>query len=461
MSPGTARRSRWTLRSLSTEAERADLVPELEGGWAGARTALLVYLVLLLALPQQLIIAPLGFTGSPATIWGLGCFLWWVWYHVNRAHRVGEPRAVRRAALLFFAAVLLSYTRAMTAPMAADELSVADGGLLRVLSWLGILLLAADGLADLDDWHAVLDWFMALVGLLALLGIVQALTGQVWVDRISIPGLTPNTVVELTAPRDGHPRPVGTATHAIEFGQILTMGLLVSSAAASVRGTWMNRSVALLCGGCAILVVSRSAVVSIVVGFAVLMSALTHRQRIRGAFLGFLVLLAAFMLQPGLLGTLGRMFTGVGEDASARSRTDSYDYALHAIASHPFVGKGFGTFLPKYRTLDNQWLLSAIEIGAVGVVALILLMTAVVSSGFRSERRLKARADRVVARSLSASVLAVCVGMLFYDGFSFPQATDLLFLICGVAAASFRISLAPQSRGAQMGLSGRDNHANT
>jgi O-antigen ligase len=177
-----------------------------------------------------------------------------------------------------------------------------------------------------------------------------------------------------------------------------------------------------------------------VVGFVVLGFALTRRQRIQSGFVGFLVLLAAFMLQPGLLGTLGRMFTGVGEDASARSRTDSYAYALHALASHPIVGKGFGTFLPKYRILDNQWLLGAIEIGVVGVLALLVLMGAVVISGFRSERRLEERADRVVSRSLTASILAVCVGMLFYDGFSFPQATGLLFLACGVVAAAFRLS---------------------
>lgn len=404
---------------------------------------MIVYLVLLLALPQQLIIGPLGFTGSPATIWAILCFLWWAWYHVHRGFRVGQPRAVRRAALLFFGAVLLSYTHAMTAPMAPNELTLADGGLLRMLSWLGVLLLAADGISSLDDWRTVLDWLMLLVGLLALLGIVQALTGRVWVDSISIPGLTPNTTVEMTAPRDGHPRPVGTATHAIEFGQILTIGLLVSAAAAVVRPSLRNRSIALLCGGSALLVVSRSAVVSIVVGFVVLATALTRGQRIKSALAGCFVLVAAFMLQPGVLGGLGRMFTGIGDDASARSRTDSYAYALYAFSGHPLVGKSFATFLPEYRTLDNQWLLSAIEIGVVGVVALLVLMTAVIRCGIRSEHRLPERADRVVARSLSASVLAVCVGMLFYDGFSFPQASGLFFVVCGIAAATSRISLTP------------------
>lgn len=423
--------------------EPSDGAPAAAAGWAGARTSLVVYLALLLVLPQQLIIAPLGFTGSPATVWGMACFLWWTWYHVNRTHRVGAPRAVRWATLLVLASTILSYTNAMMAPMAPDELSVADAGLLRMLSWLGVLLLAADGLADLDDLRAVLWWFTLLIGGLAMLGMVQALTGQAWVDRLHIPGLVSNTPFILTEPRDGHPRPVGTATHAIEFGQILTMGLLVSAAATSVRPTTTNRVITVLCGASAVLVVSRSAVVSIVVGFLVLGLALDRRQRIRGALLGIAVLLAAFMLRPGLLGTIGRMFTGIGGDASARSRTDSYAYAIQAFTSHPVVGKGFGTFLPKYRILDNQWLLSAIEVGVVGVAAMLLLMGAVVAAGLRAERWLPDRADRVAVRSLTASIVAVCVGMLFYDGFSFPQASGLLFVVCGVAAAAGRIVSVP------------------
>jgi hypothetical protein len=36
--------------------------------------------------------------------------------------------------------------------------------------------------------------------------------------------------------------------------------------------------------------------------------------------------------------------------------------------------------------------------------------------------------------------------MLFYDGFAFPQATGMLFLVSGVAAASLRLSLEEEAR---------------
>lgn len=415
--------------------------------WGGAATALVIYLVLLLALPQQLIVGPLGFAGSPATIWGLVCFLAWVWFHVNRVQpAASEPRAVRWAALLFLAAVLVSYTHAMTYPMAGDEVSVADAGVLRTVSWLGVMLLAAEGLRDREAWWRALDWLVGLCAVLALVGLVQALTGEVWVDRISIPGLTVNAPIALTDAREGHARPIGTATHAIEFGQVLTMAVLVGAGIALVRGTTMHRVAVGLCGATSLLIVSRSAVVSIAVGCLVLAPVLSRRQRVIGALAAVATLVGAFMLRPGLLGTLGRMFTGIEGDASARSRTDSYDYAFHAFAANPWVGKGFATFLPKYRILDNQWLLSAIELGIVGVLCFALLMAAVVRSGFRAEALLGAGEDRVLTRACVGAVLAVCVGMLFYDGFAFPQATGMLFVVSGLAAASLRLSLEEGAR---------------
>ena len=426
---------------------RADAVATGRPARGGAASALAVYLVLLLMLPQQLIVGPLGFAGSPATIWGLCCFLGWVWFHVNRVQPAArEPWAVRWTALLFLAAVLLSYTRAMTYPMAGDEVSVADAGVLRTVSWLGVMLLAADGLRDRAAWWRTLDWLVGLCAVLAVVGLVQALTGVVWVDRISIPGLTVNAPIALTDAREGHTRPVGTATHAIEFGQVLTMAVLVGAGTALVRGTTLHRVALALCAATSLLIVSRSAVVSIAVGCLVLAPVLTHRQRVVGAMAAAATLVGAFLLRPGLLGTLGRMFTGIEGDASARSRTDSYDYAFHAFAASPWTGKGFATFLPKYRILDNQWLLSAIELGVVGVACLALLMAAVARSGFRAEGHLASVEDRVLTRACVAAVLAVSVGMLFYDGFAFPQATGVLFVVSGVAAASLRLSLEEGAR---------------
>lgn len=411
-----------------------------QSGFRGAGAALVVYLVLLLALPQQLIVGPLGFAGSPATIWGLVCFMWWVWFQVHRVHSIREPRAVRWLALAFLAAVLLSYTRAMSFPMAGDEVSVADAGVLRVVSWLGVLLLAADGLHGAKEWWRVLEWIVGLCAVLALLAMAQAFTGRVWVDQISIPGLVVNAPIELTDARQGLTRPVGTATHAIEFGQVLTVGLVISAAMALARGRTMHRVAVMLTAIATLLTVSRSAVLSMLVAFLILGSVLTRRQKMVGAVMGFVVTSAAYMVQPGLLGTLTRMFTGIEGDASARSRTDSYSYAFHAFAKSPWVGKGFATFLPKYRILDNQWLLSAIEIGVLGVLALLLLMVAAARSGFRAEKALAARDERIVVQACSAAVIALCVGMLFYDGFAFPQATGLLFVAAGLAAAGFRFS---------------------
>ena len=77
-----------------------------------------------------------------------------------------------------------------------------------------------------------------------------------------------------------------------------------------------------------------------------------------------------------------KLFTGISQDDSARSRTDSYALAFDFIQQRPFFGRGFSTFLPTYRIIDNQYLGLLIETGVVGLLAFIsLLVTALVVAG--------------------------------------------------------------------------------
>ena len=82
-----------------------------------------------------------------------------------------------------------------------------------------------------------------------------------------------------------------------------------------------------------------------------------------------------------MLGSILGLFTGIGDDSSAQSRIDSYSVAASYIVNSPFVGRGFGTFLPRYRIFDNQYLQSAVEIGLVGIVVLLGLLISGVVAG--------------------------------------------------------------------------------
>ena len=80
-------------------------------------------------------------------------------------------------------------------------------------------------------------------GLVALLGLAQYVTGELYVDRIRIPGLTAGTEGWTLGSRSGFSRPSGTSMSPIEYGVVLGMMLPLAIVCASVqsRYRWLYR----------------------------------------------------------------------------------------------------------------------------------------------------------------------------------------------------------------------------
>ena len=116
---------------------------------------------------------------------------------------------------------------------------------------------------------------------------------------------------------------------------------------------------------------SRSAYICAVAGMFVLSMSWDARQRFQA--LGFLAVVSTvlYVTVPGLLGAIRGLFSNAGQDPSIASRTGSYDIAGEFISGSPLVGKGFGTFLPKYWILDNAYLGMTIEGGLLGLLSLL------------------------------------------------------------------------------------------
>ncbi len=102
-------------------------------------------------------------------------------------------RPVRWAAGLVALSFLLSYYVAARRPISPDEMSTADLGLLSLFGWLGIVLLANDGMNDPARLRGLLRRIVTAGGLLGVLGLVQFASGHSFVEAIQIPGLTSNT----------------------------------------------------------------------------------------------------------------------------------------------------------------------------------------------------------------------------------------------------------------------------
>lgn len=406
---------------------------------------LTVYVFVLLAVPSRLTFAPLGSAGTPAQIIGLGLAVWWVAMAIS-ARPDGDQwwTRARLSSLAFLGSVMLSYVAAATRPIDAGELRSADLGVVSTISWLGVFLVAYDHIRSRGAVNVLLRRIVLGAGAVATLGICQFVFKQPFTNYIQIPGLSENSALTSVLTRGSFTRPAGTALHPIEFGAVLTMILPVAlHYALHDRERPLIRRwypAAALCIAIPISI-SRSAIVSAVLVLCIVMP--TWARPLRRRAYGAMVVLGAvlYVLVPGLLGTLTGLFTGISGDSSAQSRTGSYGLAMEFIADSPFIGRGQFTFLPSYRILDNQYLLSLIEIGVVGVLALLTLFGTSIASSIAARRRYADPASKSLAHSLTASIAAAAVSFALFDAFSFPMVPGLMFLLLGCIGAVSRASL--------------------
>jgi len=422
-------------------------------GGVDAAALVTAYVCLLWFIPSPMVVSALGSAGSPATLFGIGIFLYWAWHTVRRSERSdGRVRPVRAAMLGLLVTMMVVYAHAMAGPLPSDEISTADSGMLRLISLAGVVLLACDGISDFERLVTVLRRLALAAGLVALLGLAQYITGELFVDRIRIPGLTAGTEGWTLGTRSGRIRPSGTSMSPIEYGVVLGMALPLVTVCASVqsRYRWLFRVMLVAMIASIFFSMSRSAYICALAGTIVLAMSWNLRQRFRA--LGFLAVVSSvlYVTVPGLLGAIQGLFSNAGQDPSISSRTGSYDIAGAFISDSPLLGKGFGTFLPKYWILDNAYLGMTIEAGLLGLLALLALIGCGLVSALAARRTLQreGREEHAqYAQALLASVAAGGCGLAFFDAFAFPQTAGCLFLFIGLAGAMLRITQDPAREG--------------
>lgn len=399
----------------------------------------------ILAIPSRYTLGPLGGAGAPATLLGLVALGGWFFLHVSRPFPRTVVRQPFRAALLFFlGAVVASFVVVAARPGGSSETWSSIFAIVVLTSWVGIALYATDFLLGWSSLSMLVARLSTMAGFYALLGIFQYFTTLPLTNYFAfLPGLTLNQALVSISTRDGLNRPASTAIHAIEFGVVLT-ALLPLCLHVMLHGKelprWRRLFPALAVVAAIPLCISRSAIICGAVAVFALLPTWSPRARARGfAALG-VGTVALFVLAPGVLGTLQGLFVNISNDSSASSRTDSYGIAWDFIERHPVTGRGYGTFLPSYRILDNQYLLSMIEIGLLGVGALLLVFLTALGCAAVTRRHSSDPRRRDLMQSLFASILSVAVGFAFFDALSFPQYAATSFLLLGINGAAWRLS---------------------
>lgn len=252
--------------------------------------------------------------------------------------------------------------------------------------------------------------------------------------------------------RGGRVRAFASAQHAIPLGAALAMltpiALVFAVRDQGRRWLWSVAGAAIVVG--AVATTSRTAVVML---SAVVVTLAFVRPRLAKLLVPALVpvLLVVYAVLPGAIGSLRKSFSPEGGLLAEQStevttrgsgRLADLGPSLAEWAQSPLFGQGFGTRVIELGRenaliLDNQWLTTLLEIGAVGFIGWVWLIGAAVVSAGREARRDASDRGWVLA-ALTASIAAFGVGMLTFDAFGFVQVTFIFFLLLALTAVLLR-----------------------
>jgi O-antigen ligase len=415
-----------------------------------AVTVLTVFLVLLAAIPSGLVIGPLGGAGRPSML--IGTFAAWWWVHASLLPDGGVARGfqpVRVAGFVFAATVVASYAAAYTRPIDGDESLAADRGVLYLVALMGVLLLAADGIATRERLETLLRRLVAAGAVLALVGILQ-FRGLDLSGVFRFPFLSEISGLAEVQARGTQRRVSATAAHPIEFGVVLALIFPIALHYALYARKYRAPAVAamLLIAVAIPMSVSRSGTLALAVTFFAMWITWPYRLKIRSALLSALFIGLLRFAVPGLLGTIRYLFLHMFEDDSYEGRRQDYSVVGDFIKERAVFGRGFGTFLPeKYVYLDNQYLGFLVEIGILGSLAFLVLLIVGIGTA-RGARRLADEETRSLGQALSAAIFAAAITAATFDLIGFGIVSGLLFLILGCAGALWRLT-APRRAAAE------------
>lgn len=408
--------------------------------------------VLVYLLPFRLVVPPLSVLGRPGIIVCLGLMLWWTLTRLHPGLVTRDRQPMRWALAGYLAALGASYLAGHARGLPELEANSADRTLLMALAGAGMLLACADGIRTRDGIDQVLRWLCWVGTAMALIALSQFALRVDVTNHLQLPPVLRfhQELVGLAARGTGLVRVAGTAGHFIEFSVLMVLGLIVSIHYARFSENRRDRQVyavlALVQAGVIPLALSRTGLLAL--ASAVLLLALVWPLRTTVNVLIAGIALAALIqvLRPGLLATLRALVLAGDRDPSVQGRLEDYDYLMPFIRERPWFGRGVGTFVPElYRILDNQWLMSLVTTGIVGVAGLAALLLTGVALANRV-RRLASRArDRDLAAVLAVGIGVAAISAVAFDALYFSTYLVTLHLMLGLAGALWRVTRADRN----------------
>ncbi|MER6032945.1 O-antigen ligase family protein [Streptomyces sp. NPDC001835] len=442
------RRRRTTARSAAPRSGDARAAGRVRRGLLGRRvdaTAILtVYLALALFIPSNLALPALGGVGTPANVFALLGLLWYLatWLG-GRVLPAPGTRLARVAMCVLGLAVLAAYISDAARESSHAEILGADRGLIGFLVWVSLVVLTSAGIQERGRLDVLMRRVVVLGSVVAAIGFYDFFSGTNIADSVHIPGLQTSVAQVSVMDRGAFTRPRATTAQPLEFGGMLAILLpfAVQQAFDPVRRHlhWTRRwGPVLLIAGALPLTVSRTSIIGLLLVALVMVP--RWKPARRWAAIGVMTASVAVfkVLVPGLIGTITGLFASFlsNSDSSTQARTVKYSAIVPYLEEHPLFGRGFGTFTPdRYFFTDNQYMLTLAEMGALGLVAMLVLFVAGIHQGGAVRRLARTEADRELGQAFFASSLVALVVSATFDSLSFPMFAGLFFLLLGAGGS--------------------------
>jgi O-antigen ligase len=409
--------------------------------------------MVLLAVPQNNVLAGGGGAITPARIVAGGCLLWWLVARFAGGFKLAVgPNPVRRMLLVALGLLAAADAVAFIGGVSDTRISNADRGAMLFVLATGAALLVCDGLSSTRALRAVFAGAVAGFTASAVAAILQFTSGVDLRQLTVLPGLVLQPLAGLVLPRGGLSRSLGFAGHPIELAAT-TVAMLPLALHLARYGRfklfWWTCA-AMLVGG-PLVSISRTGLLGLAV---VALFMLPRYGLVRWLLVGGLLIssvLGAGVVQPKLVDVLVQTVAGSSKDSSIWSRLTKYEYVWTHFLAKPIGGQGLGTYLSGAQPyLDNQYLLTAVESGLPGLVGFVLLLGVPMWWAFRLWKSRKIESPpqvRDAAWALAVALLVCALSFGTYDGLTFPQFAGVSLMLVGSAGALYRIALRTEVSG--------------
>ncbi|MEO3853612.1 O-antigen ligase family protein [Acrocarpospora sp. B8E8] len=412
---------------------------------ADGATITAFFVVALMIIPARMVLRGLPLSLTLADVIALTLGLCWLLAHFSAGLSMAKGRSpVRTSVFVYLTAMLATYGYATWGYLPADELNLTDHALVLILAHVGLALLICDGVRGVDRLNLLLKVLVVMGAVVSVVGACQFILAWDPTRLLELPILRYTSEDSFVLERSEFRRVAATMGHPIEFGVVCAMLLPLAAhfgfrARENGEPQWRWWTCAALIGAGLMFSVSRSAMLGIIGVGAILFFGWSAKQRktVILVSLGFLV--AMRLLVPGLVSAIWGLFANFGSDDSIRYRLHDYAIAGHEITKHFWLGRGVSTwYAPKHQVFDNQYILSTLEAGVIGVASIVAMFVVAMYSGLRARFLSADPATRDLGLTLTACLVVPLIGAATFDLLSFATVTGLSFLLIGAAGSLLR-----------------------